>query len=346
MMAQSSVEFLSSYAFLFIIMTVAILLIAFIISSARSYVPPQCEAFGSINCNFISLYANYTYNYSIATMAITNAESTPINITSLITSFSGVNYTGTCSPNFIYPGEQTTCIANITSAPSVGYTLNGQYFIKGFECNSGVSALQENNCTTPINDSGTYVTTATTQPVVVFSAIATISPASEQLVSYNGVSPPFIPSGYTPIQNGEWSSSPSGNYVSYDFATPGDVPGTDQGNLHRQDFPALVSLLNNNAVSGTAPYNSLLSMSYTAIYVPLSGSISAKITTQDAMAVYYKAASATTWNSMFGGTEWGMRSSPVTATSPSNAVQPGLYDVAVVWSDTNGLGVQAINLTS
>ena len=58
MRAQSALEFLSTYGFLFTILAVVIVIVAFIAGSATSAIPGQCSSFAGPSCNFVMAYSN------------------------------------------------------------------------------------------------------------------------------------------------------------------------------------------------------------------------------------------------------------------------------------------------
>src|SRR5271157_2438755 len=98
MRAQSAVEFLSTYGFLFAILGITVSVIAFLATSAASTVPGQCSSYAGLACNFVMLYSNTIAGYSLVTLSITNTQSVPINLTSANVTVQGASSVGACAP--------------------------------------------------------------------------------------------------------------------------------------------------------------------------------------------------------------------------------------------------------
>ena len=58
MKAQSSIEFLTTYSFLFLLLGIAVSIILFLSSAPVVSVPSQCTSFAGPTCNFVQLYSN------------------------------------------------------------------------------------------------------------------------------------------------------------------------------------------------------------------------------------------------------------------------------------------------
>lgn len=367
MRMQSAIEFLTTYGFLIVVLTIAIIIIVFIVSATTSYVPSsQCTAYSNINCNFVSDYVNTTVPHSLITFQFTNSQASPITINSFSMSAGngGTIYTGYCYPLFLYPGEGTTCIVNVSysnsyaTALTTGFIQAGEFTINAQLCNDAVGSLPAGNCTANVIYSGTYSTPTTKQPAAILSVLVAQGPTSNQLQQYSSVQPPFLPSGYTMAQNGEWEIDTQDGDIAYDYASNAYLPGSDAHvSMKRSAFPVTTTYLG-DAVSGTSPYNSLLSMAYTVIYEPnnfvwyCTGAnyysfegLKASASADDDLQIYYKAANAATWNSLFSEASWSLVTSPQTYGSTKATLSPGYYDVAVVWTNANAQALQAVNIS-
>ena len=106
MRSQSSLEFLATYSFLFLILGVVVSVILLLSGAPATSVQSQCSAFAGPTCNLVQIYTNQTAGYTTVTFSLTNSQAVPINVTNTIVTVKSNSYTGACTPNFLYPGEQ------------------------------------------------------------------------------------------------------------------------------------------------------------------------------------------------------------------------------------------------
>jgi hypothetical protein len=366
MKLQSAIEFLSTYGFLFIIMTLAILFIVFLATGAKTTVPAQCITYSVIACNFVNYYVNISSNapYALVTFSLSNGQEVPINLTSFTTSFAGVNYTGACEPNFLYPGEEATCVSNVSAfIYSAGATADGQFTLNALVCDTAVEYLPMHNCTANVLYSGSFVTPVTNQSIVLFSSMAAVGPQKTPLPSNSVVIPPILPPGYTEVENGEWELSGSGSNILYNFGTENYIhAGNIAGFGKPQSFPASLSALNSNTVDSnalsSAPYNTLLSYSYTVIYVPAPATATYTFNSEadDAILFYLKGAntqqpwevvdpSAGTWHILPTGSSPSLVTMQCPPPAGCGIPTTKLVGIAIAWANTKGDGLQAVSIT-
>src|SRR5574340_1101284 len=151
MRLQSSLEFLTTYSFLFLIIGVILSFLFFFASAPKSSIPSQCTAFSGPSCNLASYYVNLSQRYSVVSFSFTNPGPVPINVLNITVLVNTANsFASGCIPNVVYPGGTFTCIAAMARTPSIGSQINGYYSYNALYCNSGIGNLQ-NNCTSGIN---------------------------------------------------------------------------------------------------------------------------------------------------------------------------------------------------
>ncbi|MCL4399341.1 hypothetical protein M1293_02430, partial [Candidatus Parvarchaeota archaeon] len=162
----------------------------------------------------------------------------------------------------------------------------------------------------------------------------TLTAGSSQSISYSGTcTTTFTESG---LPSGtSWSVN-----MGWDFGTSG-YNGGDYLGITNIAFPSSLNDLNNNNVPCGSPY---ASQGYTAVGdMNFSGSATFTIETDDAMEIFYKPVSGSTWSSVFGGSAWHGQGStqygPTTIT-----ISSGKYEVAVDWSNICGPGMSAIDI--
>jgi hypothetical protein len=343
--AQTAIEFLLTYSFLFIILGVAVSILIFIATAPVATVPSQCSSFGGLACNFVAIYSNRSAAYSLITLSITNSQSVPINITNVSVMINGVSSQGACTPYFLYPGQDATCVANMTTVQSFGALLQGFYKINARYCNSGISSISKGNCTyEKVAYSGSFSATVLKSRSIIFSVVASISPKSLQQVPFNTI--PVLPRNYTIVQNGDWVSNVSSGVIAYSFGTIGYIGNTYLGR-NVVAFPQSLSALGNSNVACSPPYNSTLSVASTTLYISSSVTANVAIVTSNAMEVYYKqipVTGSTVWQNVFSGAAWNAHGA--TQYGPNSiTLNKGLYSFEMVWSDVCTSGVQVFRLT-
>ncbi len=336
MKLQSSLEFLSSYSFLLILITLAISAVVLISAFTRNVTSAQCAPFGGVSCSFADFYYNSSSGNSLLTLSIANAQDAPLNISNISISISNVAYIGSCAPRMLYQGSKATCAAIL---PSIPYTVNmhtGFYTLNARYCAGIYTPGYGSECTANVIYRGTFTAYQQLKNILVFSVAGGLGNSTAPLAPYQTV--PAMPSSYTVVQNGEWTST-SGTFFGYAYGSGTNI-GLQRLAITVFPFPQGLSMLG-KTVACSAPYNSMLSTAYTILYVPSSETLNVSAYTNNAIEVYYKAASASVWASVFGGTLWS------TGTAESNSLisfSPGLYDLAVEWSNGCGIPLQAFRL--
>ena len=345
MKGQSAIEFLTTYGFVFIILGIVISVLFYFAAVPKASLPMQCSSFGGPNCNFVQYYTNSTDNYGYVLMSITNSQSAPINISNITVTVRNSKSIGVCSPSFLYPGGETTCLA-LFSSPSAAQTLvQGFYSINSKYCNNGLNSIGSGaNCTETANYGGAFTTTASTSKVYVFSAVAMQGPPVQQLPPYS--SSPILPQGWTIMQNGDWVANST---FSYSYGTAGSsYIGTTYLGVKTTVFPASVSALGNGNIACSAPYNSMASTAYTLFYVPAATNAVFKIETTGAMAVYYKGPNVPSWTPVpgIGSSAWKSQSATEYTSNTVSLTAAGIYYLATMWANGCGSGMQALNVSA
>ncbi|MDE1845663.1 MAG: hypothetical protein KGH53_00040 [Candidatus Micrarchaeota archaeon] len=342
MKLQSSIEFLTTYSFLFLLIGIIISFLFFFATAPRSVIPGQCTSLTGLSCASVIDYVNRSLGYSLLTFSFSNSQPVPVNILSMQVLINTANsFSSGCIPNVVYPGGSFTCIGAMAQTPAVGTTVSGFYTINTLYCNSGVSSLQ-NNCTagSAIQYSGSFSTTATATKPLFFSVLTLLSPQATQIPVYQ-TNPLALPVGFTRVQNGGWTTVTS----NYGFGSSAFVGNTFLG-TRVGPFTTSTSFLSNNNVACANPYNSLLSMAYTAFYVPASkaGTGTVSMYANNALEVYY-APSSFAWSNVLGGGAWNANQGPSSFAANSITLSAGINYLAILWDHDCGPGVQVVKLT-
>lgn len=342
MKLQSAIEFLTTYGFVLIIIAALISLVFLVVGSARTEIPSACASFGGLDCNFLSFYSNVSSRYSVVTLSLSNSESVPINITNFTVQYRSSSAAGMCTPNFAYPGQIVICMAEFDGVSQEGLNVNGYYSIGARFCNSALSGISAANCTQPVTYRGSFFSEVTGQFSQPFGVtVATIGANTVQFSPYSDISPIFLPSGYTIVQNGDFVTYNPIGRAAYSFGAT-SYQGTTYLGTNTVGFPQTVDMLNATP-SCSAPYNSVFSYAYTTLYVP-SGDSAPSVYTTGPMEVYYRKSNAASWASGFGGTAWKSQSAATQYTA-NTALGAGMYSIAIAWTGDCGQGLQAFNIS-
>lgn len=351
MRSQSSIEFLTTYSFLILILSIAVSVILFIATAPTLTIPSQCSSFTGPTCNLAQIYTNQSLSYSMTTLSFTNSQSVPVNIISISVTIKASPYTGYCTPTFLYPGEQTTCVAQTGGTLSVSSLIQGYYQLNAQYCNSGVLYLSRANCTyETIAYSGAFGSMPQRSRSAVFSVVAAQSPNALHFLSYAVIKPPanapVLPNNFSILQDGDWVSMISSGTIGYAFATNTPMLGTKYFGYTTQSYPSSLYWLNSNSVACSLPYNSLISIASTTLYFSSPASSTLNIKTSGEMEVFYKGPlPGSTWQSAFLGGNWLNQIQTLASNTATISFSKGLYSIAVMWSNPCGGGGQVFKLS-
>lgn len=346
MRSQSSIEFLTTYSFLFLILGVAVSVIIFIAGAPTATIPSSCTAFGGPSCDAVQVYANKTAGYTTVTFSITNSQQVPVNVTNTIVTVKSNTYTGACTPSLMYPGQESTCTAYIGGFLSPSALVQGFYLLNAQFCNSGVYNLSISHCQYElVQYSGSFTAQPLLTRSLIFSFAALQAPSAIDLLQYSKISPtPAQPSNFTLMQNGAVAAHVYGGTASYGFATVGAMQGSTYYGVKAQPYPTFLSSLNNGNIACSAPYNSMLSIASTTFYASGTAAVTVNLESGGAAEVFYKvAAPGTVWQNVFAGGAW--KSQSPTAYTNTISLSKNLYNIEVWWMNPCGSGGQVFQLT-
>lgn len=157
---QSAVEFLTTYAFMILIITIVISIIITLAYIPRNSVPQSCEVYGGLTCTDVA-YFNLTHaGGSSLVIAAIDAEPGILNVSSFNAIVDYRNsYKGSCYPNPVSQGDIVYCTANFTQNTRAGITYSGTFNMIAQYCTPGSGELQTANCSAAVPDtvlSGTF----------------------------------------------------------------------------------------------------------------------------------------------------------------------------------------------
>ncbi len=146
--SQSALEFLSTYAFVFLMLAIVISLLFVFASLPRSLLPSQCTFYSGFTC----MQAIYTINMTAghgAELFVVAEDTQPGTVN--VSSFSAyLNFhtsnAGSCEPSVATAGQRIYCIANFTATPTLASTYDGTFRMNADYCASGLNTISNESC--------------------------------------------------------------------------------------------------------------------------------------------------------------------------------------------------------
>ena len=343
MKLQSSIEFLTTYSFLFLLIGIILSFLFFFASSPRAIIPTQCVQLGGPSCTAAIDYVNRTAGYSIITFGFVNSESVPINVTGISALVNTANsISNGCTPQVVLPGGTFTCIAVMQQTPSIGNLVNGFYTINGLYCNNALSGFPSSCASgTNVQYGGSFSVTAQPAKSLIFSVLVLQQTNTLQQVPPYILTPNAIPSGYARVQNGAWTSTQKG----FAFGT-GAYQGSTQFGFKIAPFPPSVSVLNDNGISCSAPYNTLVSLASTVVYVPAAHIASPVVSVykDDGAEVYYQT-NTKIWSNVINGAGWGgTPGGGSLGAQPAFTLTSGINYLSLAWYNSCADGAEIMGI--
>ncbi len=342
MRSQSSIEFLSTYGFVFLVIGIAIALIFFVASYNSSVASTQCTSFGGLNCNFVGYYPNATYGYGIVELSITNAQTAPINITGVNITIGTESAQGICAPSFMYQGQEATCTAALPISLLQASTHTGTYEISAGFCVSPSNEISPSGCSyLPSNYTGSFRLYSASNDTMPFSVIVAYVPSDVQLPALP--SSPYIHANYLIAQNGDIVPSRNLTGFKYEYSTCYTISYGYSGCGSDILYPSSISDLNSNTLTCSPPYTSVASVAYSSFYMPASAAVTFNAMADNAIEIYYKQKSWPVWVTAFGGSGWNLNM-PSASLISTNTLSSGYYQIAVEYMYTCGGGFQDVSV--
>lgn len=132
--AQSAIEFLTTYAFVFLIITVVLVLLIMFSSIPKSTLPFTCAFYSGFQCLDTELAVNSSGAPTLLIMA-SDSEPGTVNISSFSAYLNFHNSkSGYCTPVVAQAGEEIYCIANFTGSVTLGSVYSGTFKIFANYC--------------------------------------------------------------------------------------------------------------------------------------------------------------------------------------------------------------------
>ncbi|MGC8586633.1 MAG: hypothetical protein ACP5K5_03790 [Candidatus Micrarchaeia archaeon] len=161
--AQSAIEFISTYAYMLLIIAVVLLLLFMYFSLPKSIMPTTCNFYSGFDCKD-AIYANTSTGSELVVFA-TDMMPGIVNTSSFSAYLGYANSTsGYCAPSFALAGQEIYCVAFFNSKAVLGRSYSGTFKIKANYCAPGSSSIS--NATCPSGITYTYAGYVTLTPSI------------------------------------------------------------------------------------------------------------------------------------------------------------------------------------
>lgn len=143
---QSAIEFLSTYAFAFLVIGVALALLFVFSSIPQMYLPTQCTFYNGFSQSCDAIYYN-TPSGANLTVIGTDAQPGVVNVSSFSAYINfGTSTSGTCSPTVALAGQTIYCTAQLAQKPHLGSVYTGTFNVKANYCANAPSNISNSTC--------------------------------------------------------------------------------------------------------------------------------------------------------------------------------------------------------
>lgn len=144
--AQNAIEFLTTYGFVILIISIMLSLLLIFSVIPKSTLPLQCSFYSGFNC----VDAAY-YNTSAGSQFVivgTDMQPGIINISAFSAYIDyAQSQSGYCLPTIIASGQSFYCVANFSITPTTGNLYGGTFKLTAMYCANSPSSLSARNCT-------------------------------------------------------------------------------------------------------------------------------------------------------------------------------------------------------
>lgn len=140
--AQSAVDFLVTYGWALLMISVLLALLFSYTTIPPNIAPGACNFYSSMSCSDIQLSTN------ALTMYIVNSQSFPVSSPTMYVSINSQNsITATCIPNFVLPGGEITCtISPLPVKAALGALASGYMYLSAAYCGLANNYALTGNC--------------------------------------------------------------------------------------------------------------------------------------------------------------------------------------------------------
>ena len=140
---QSAIEYLVSYGWALLVLSIVVGAIYYFIFLPSSLVPSQCSVASGLYCDDIALGSNSAAGKVV--LLLTNTQAFPVQNPTVNVSINGHNTTANCLTRYAVSGGSIICIAN-TSPQSAAQLVTGAFHVSAQYCGLSNTPMTANSC--------------------------------------------------------------------------------------------------------------------------------------------------------------------------------------------------------
>lgn len=155
--AQSAMEYLVTYSWAILIITIVVAILYFYYSIPTQIVSNSCTFVNGAYCTDFIIGTNTATHNTTLGFFLTNLQSYPLVNPKMYAHVGNSNSIAyDCSPHVVLPGGSMICVVNVSTSTSIGSFLSGSLYLNATNCGlSASSYLATHNCSKAVNQTYT-----------------------------------------------------------------------------------------------------------------------------------------------------------------------------------------------
>jgi hypothetical protein len=140
--AQSAVEFLATYGFIFLIISFVIVILYVYVGTPASLLPFECSPYNTFSCSDALISPANAPGTSELVVVLSYGQPGILNLSSFNATIDNIrSVNGSCVPDVVISGEQSYCVAAFNSPVVIGNIYTGTFLVKGNYCQTPSSII-------------------------------------------------------------------------------------------------------------------------------------------------------------------------------------------------------------
>jgi YVTN family beta-propeller protein len=157
--SQAAMEYMMTYGWAIVILTVVISLLYFFLLIPKTITPSSCLVETGLTCQDLNLGSFTSGGATVATFYFENEKTSAISNPQISMNYNGINVTtGACYPKYVKNGGAFICQVNLTLKSQINEFISGGLYVTVADCGLLANFLSTKNCTNAPTEtlSGSY----------------------------------------------------------------------------------------------------------------------------------------------------------------------------------------------
>ncbi len=164
---QSAIDYLTTYGWAVLIITLIVSIFYFYISAPTQAVSNTCNFVSGVYCSDIVLGTNLTTHATVLALFLINSQQEPISnpmISAQVNLLNSQKFG--CAPDYVLPGGSILCIANLPINTTTGSLVSGRMYLSGTYCSLSGGSYSSGGCPGATNQTYVGIFALHTQPLI------------------------------------------------------------------------------------------------------------------------------------------------------------------------------------